>query len=115
MNCSSLISITLPDSFVTTKVTDMSHLFSYCTKAYVIDTGNLTCESATDMQSMFAGDKVLQTVYLQSCYDSGNLSNISTSLMWDNVYSTITVWVKNATMKYFFDTYEFPSKGTFKY
>ena len=113
-NCKSLKTITFPEHFDTSKVTNMSRMFYDCKVLESIDTGDdFDTASVEDMSCMFSGCKTLTEIDL-SKFDTGSVKNMYS--MFDNCSSVTSLDLsgfdtKNVTdMSYMFEGCE--SLGT---
>ena len=91
-NCSSLTTLTLPESFETLSVTDMSGMFSQCESLTVLtlsesfDTSNVTY-----MNEMFSGCSSLTTLTLPESFDTSNARSMESMFCECSNLATLTL------------------------
>ena len=75
--CSSLTSLTLPESFDTSSVTDMSYMFYNCSGLTSLDVSGFNTSSVTYMQSMFMSCYALTTIYVSDLWSTEKVTSSS--------------------------------------
>lgn len=76
VDCTSLTSITLPDTFTTSSVVSMAHMFENCYVLGEIDLDSFDTSSVVDMSCMFANCQEFKELDV-SKFDTSNVEDIS--------------------------------------
>ena len=74
-NFTNLQTITFGDNFDTSKVTDMSNMFSGCSSLTTLDVSNFDTSNVTNMGSMFSNCSKLTTLDVSN-FDTSNVTNM---------------------------------------
>ena len=82
-SCSSLTSLTLPESFNTSSVTNMQSMFSSCSSLTSLDLSSFNTSSVTNMYSMFYYCSSLTSLDLSS-FDTSSVTNMSHMLFYNS-------------------------------
>ena len=94
----SLTTITGLDNLYTSKVTNMSSMFSDCSELTALDLSNFTTTAVTDMSTMFSGCSKLTSLDLSS-FTTPAVTNINSMFNGCSALETITFGEKFTTEK----------------
>lgn len=87
--CSSLNSLTLPDTFITSGVNNISYIFYDCRKLTSIDLSGFDTTNVTNMEGAFKNCKKLSTLSFPDTFVTSNCTNFSSMFYGCNALTNL--------------------------